>query len=768
MKLKRAIQNRAFSLVELLVVLFVSGILLTLVAIPLIGSFNVSRAAQAEAATIDKARVLGEQISRELRGAAGAYDNTGERGMVAVTVPGNDGSVVKQMLPSARIILLKPAQGSPDDREPGGDSYKDPGTGKFDPTLTSPKGQPIFPATPGDTVVMYFIALKDPFRLYNNPYQQFKNSTNGRWDFSAAAKAAWSAQFQGDVLARQNSGEDNLYTLYRVEVNPYRWEGGQRVVNTEFFTDLSRVDTGALNAAIPEQAALLKRVGKGGADLHDPYLMDISVPSPAYTASATYDPVAGSGGLEESVKGKKMRNLLRKAQIVTDVNKLDMILPQVDRRSLQVAFDSNIPRITGLASFRPAHINGEPAAAQLAVRNGEEAANALKIGSDSFRTRFGSLSGLSLRIFPSQYPSAFDYNTQAGAVRPAWQSGTVLDVLENADGGLSLFANGGTEMFNISQYLQHLSTDPTYAFSRSVVSLTGNETNFIPVVPDVRSGTLKASFDVREFGNPADAATYQTNVPTSGPSATGIETGPQALVSDPTYGASVSWTSFSSPNERFAVLYNNWDTLFPLGNAPAKDGASGPKRSFSLRLLQMFGASSTLGPLHPSNGIARASIAAGSERIYGPDQSPGGNPSTIVLYQRVPNVDSVTVGPNQYKINYVDQVEPDWATLYGFTGVDYDPLSYNATDFLSAVLQEKYRAGYVELNSRIGEPLPVGNFYVTYRFQFTEPKDVVTVSYDSSKTIEAVLSIVTYGNPTTPLPTMTTVPNTAEVRNLLR
>jgi len=74
----------------------------------------------------------------------------------------------------------------------------------------------------------------------------------------------------------------------------------------------------------------------------------------------------------------------------------------------------------------------------------------------------------------------------------------------------------------------------------------------------------------------------------------------------------------------------------------------------------------------------------------------------------------------------------------------------------------------MEFNSRFGEPLPQGNIYVTYRFQFTEPRDVVAVDYDSTELMEVVLTIRNYPQSTVPNPQMVTVRGSANVRNFIR
>ncbi len=195
----------------------------------------------------------------------------------------------------------------------------------------------------------------------------------------------------------------------------------------------------------------------------------------------------------------------------------------------------------------------------------------------------------------------------------------------------------------------------------------------------------------------------------------------------------------------------------------------GPKRYIDLRTIPQFGPSAVESPLSPSWRMNRIQITPGSAEVYGPDQRPGSNYGQLVRYDEVPNTDATPVGANQFKLNYTHKAnEPDWASLFGFAGPDYNPDFYNAGDFLSSTIQPRYRTGYLELNSRYGEPLPVGNIYVRYRFQFTDSKSVLAVDYDSGELMEVVLTIRNYSQTTNPNPQMVTVRGSAAVRNTLR
>ncbi|MCC6352102.1 MAG: prepilin-type N-terminal cleavage/methylation domain-containing protein, partial [Fimbriimonadaceae bacterium] len=183
----------AFTLIELLTVIAITGVLLTLVIVPIVQSFNLTRSAQGFADAQDKARRVVERVSREVGNSAGIRDNSGIKGALAVRLPGQNGADTMQLLEYLKIDIIKPAEGDPI-RGAGG-ALINPNTGRADPTQVASKGQVVLPVTPGDTIARYFVGRRDPFRGYTNPYD--------------------------GLLMQQSSARDNLYVLFRVEYQPY-------------------------------------------------------------------------------------------------------------------------------------------------------------------------------------------------------------------------------------------------------------------------------------------------------------------------------------------------------------------------------------------------------------------------------------------------------------------------------------------------------------------------------------------------------------------
>lgn len=732
--------RRGFTLIELIVVLAISAVLLGIITVPIVQSLNITRASQAFANAQDRARTLIRTIETEVANSAGVRDNSGIRGAVAITVPGANGDPETIILEHTKLDILKPAEGEPIRGADGG--FIDPDTGREDPTLEAPKGQVVLPVAPGTTIVRYFIGIRDPFNPYNNPYD-------------------------GLLMAR-GGGRDNLFVLFRAEVPVYIFDSnlGQYRVNSQLFFDQDRDGN-------PDTVGPL---------LDDPFFFDPDVEYLPYAVPLPGDPAD---------KATMVQQWLNRATIVTEVSQYDMITPIFNQNTREVLYNGNVPEIVPLVRFQPTRLSNEPAQGMMAVRTGEETDNPTKIGPDVYRTDYGSWASVFLRVWPSEYPASWNFSSQPAFRRPAWgQGGSGFDApylvgRPRFDGfgnevGVSLFAYdpttgtpdvvGGVEIFDLSLYEALKNANAAYPFSRAIQaanSRSGWLANplirrvAIPVFADPAAGKVFASFDIREvgFSTAGNLADPNNRVPTI---AVGDTFTPN---NDPDVGAG-TWTDpiFSTVNRRFNKLWVDWPAL-----APGLDRARYVKRFIDLR--QVNQPDGTPSPINPAaaNGLPRGYIVPGSETVVGPDQRPGPNYGRPVRYTRVTQR---PVGPNQYFINYVDQPEPDWTDL-GFTvpADIYDPEFFDSNNFVSAILQPQFRAGYLEFNSRFGEPIPSqveGNIYVSYRFQFTEPADVVAVDYDSTEVLEIVLTIKNYP-PVGLLDGQTvTLKGSAKVRNFLR
>ena len=172
----RNLRRKAFTLIELLVVIAITAILMTVIIVPIVQSFNLTRAAQAWADAQDKARTLTERIAHEINNAVYVRNNTGQLGRldIVVTSPTGGGPLAgydtafnwfRVSIFNAKIDLINPAEGDPNQMRNGAFINL---LGVADPTLKVPTGTVNLPNTPGLALTRYFVGLRNPLRRNTN------------------------------------------------------------------------------------------------------------------------------------------------------------------------------------------------------------------------------------------------------------------------------------------------------------------------------------------------------------------------------------------------------------------------------------------------------------------------------------------------------------------------------------------------------------------------------------------------------------------------
>ena len=113
--------------------------------------------------------------------------------------------------------------------------------------------------------------------------------------------------------------------------------------------------------------------------------------------------------------------------------------------------------------------------------------------------------------------------------------------------------------------------------------------------------------------------------------------------------------------------------------------------------------------------------------------------------------------------------------LSGFRPAGFNPAVYDPMNFVSATIQARYKAGYIQLNSDPNLPLDTTGqgaapvpFKVYYRFEFTSPTDSFAVDYDTRQVMSLLLTLHDYPQTSLPNPQTMTLKTTATVRNFLR
>ena len=759
----------AFTLIELITVMAITAILMTIITIPMIETFKATRTAQAYSDAQDKARILTERLSREIGEAVAVRDIEGIGGRVSIICPiptsGVDdtgaivttppGGYVKIGMNYTKLDLVLPQHVG--QIGPGG-AYIDPTTGKEDPTLHSAKGQVQLPLAPGTTIKRYWIGLRHPFANYNNPYD--------------------------GLLMAKIGGRDNLFVLYSAEVQPTKMTevpagSGNFIpqVNPDFFD------------AVPD--------GTNRNPIYDDPDFFLA------TGAATGNPV------NNDAKAVRIQHWLKVAKVETEDTRYDLIQPQYDKGKHLTKMSNTggvwSPRVTPLVLFRPSHVEGDGADAQVAASLGNEVEGSDRIGSEVFQGQFVMWSNLLVRSYGLNWQPTDPYKI----ARKDPNDLSIFLVQPGVTGDPDTKLGTGTELFDISAYedaFRKRGYDPNSRYPFSVGIDAANvvsgflssanpifRANFMPFSTNSVTGKVIASFNIGEVGN------FTLN-PNSGSNLfSNLDLNSFNLPQVPAQGTTSSgWTnldtSFTPSNDPVLAggVFSDppfWDTSFNRFNinrvfnkvwADAQAGRNGIPSQYgdtggAHRFVDLRTIPQGDGTASPLGQFGRAKIVPGSEEVSGPDQNPGSNFGYEVRYHRT----NREPGPNEYRINYADLTPPTaagWAAL----GLPVPPAIYDRTSFVSAIIEPRYKAGYIQLCSNPEVPIPAlmripgtlndvpGRIRVAYKFQFTSPDDVIRTEYDTRQLMQVIMTIRNYPQADIPYPQTVTMKATANVRNFIR
>ncbi|GMV36376.1 MAG: hypothetical protein AMXMBFR61_08840 [Fimbriimonadales bacterium] len=487
-----------------------------------------------------------------------------------------------------------------------------------------------------------------------DPFSEYRNSNEDR--FAVAGRS------------------DNTFVLYRAEIVPRLADGS---VNTDFF-----------------------EVGPDGQPLLD---------DPLFFTVLQND---------SQEKRDRVANWLRASQVITPVDRVDLIQIVRDPKSREPVFDdSGRPQVLSLLTMQPSKVDDEPASPFNTTSLGEE--------------------------FPEKTPSGF--RTKSGG----WTETYRITVWRDAPVGSQDVYWTEDEMRN----------------GRWVKTVWHR-------YPTGGSGTAQERvFDLTEYmdglqrGNPRLDWAIQP----------GITSDPMAFVVDPVSGKIVT----SLPREHFNPDGTEWlpstgPALTYLQDANPDPTTINGALNYQYRRYPQWGrrierfvrirddATSVVrgDPDSPLSLWSSASIVPGSEKVFGPDQRPGPNYGNTILYRRVPALDAEP-GPNEYRINYTDlPYDPAALAAIGFNVNDPD---------VKAFILPRFEAGYIKFYSDPNYPMPAGsnNIRITYHFQLNRRGDVFTVDYATKEVVLVSLSIRRY-DAARGRPHMVSLTNRVSVRNFLK
>lgn len=630
--------RRAFTLIELLIVIALTAVLLTLLIVPLISALRYTQQAQIVTAAQDASRITRERITRELGSAVFVFDGTSHPFQTANAIqPGDDkytNFLDLQILNSAGSPVIAHAYNAKLDFVLP--KLNDAGA-PIDPTTNEPVtytpsqngsaliGSPsyVFPLAAGTNAVRYFVGLKDPTKPYNNTRE-----------------------------GKANGSTDNTYILYRAEYQPY-----------------TKNDAGT--SVMPNANLFATRPNSSGTqipELDDPDFFryvstsDVNWLSNGHVAYTAMEVTAHNARVDKWVQISKA--------VIPGPNVDLILLPHNADNTL--AYDAGAsgactatacpatahsgiahdpvaggyyPIVNTSVTFRPATVSGNATPGTTSDYNTQGAVSVDQSGYTYIPTVYtASSQSWSLPFHVGLFPGTY------GQTSPDAATNTALNMYYDTEQFAAVAAQvtppagypptgytgpSGPLSINPGDILEyrHLDTDTnapqgtlvydvtqgfpvTTSSSNGGATYTLGGTQFVPLTINPDSGTL--TFTAPSLPNgPYDRLTRQWG-----------------------YGP-IDPTSLDTQNLGGIASDGTVDLTLPVHATPALTDSP----------LQGFHTLTATGGVKPT-GVLNAHIVPGSVRVTGPDQTSGPNAGQPIAYTEVNLSIAGSVGDNQFSIDY--------------------------------------------------------------------------------------------------------------------
>jgi len=643
---------RAFTLIELIIVIALTAVLFGLLLVPLVSAIRYTQQAQIVTAAQDAARSTRERLTRELGSALFVFDGTSHpfvttnpvvsgddryTNFLDLEIPGLDATGnYKSTIAHAyacKLDFAQPKAVSVPDKTDAQGNVITPGT-QTDPTTGEPisyrptqNGSAIisdpalvFPLAAGTTVTRYWVGLKDPSQPYNN-------TREGKF----------------------NSNTDNTYILYRAQFQPYVTvidPSTRKIVidpktgkpelgpNTMLFATVTKTDANGNTKTVPE--------------MDDPDFFryvkptDVNWLDDAHGAYGTQDAIGTTGtpgsAAQHNNRVEKWRSI---AKPVIPGPNIDLIL-------LPHNTDNTLVYDKGLGG--PCTANGCPGIAHSGIAHDPVTGNYYPIVNTSVTFRPGTVSGDAVPGTTS------DYNSQ-GLPTLAGESGYgYVPTVYRATGQswalpyhVTLYPGNydGTQEYYDTQI-----ASGTFSDGANILINPGDLLEYRHMNSSDTTGTLVYNISLGFPLTDAGTGAYKLG---------GTDFVP--LTVNPDTGTLIFGTP-SLPGGPTDRNNRNWDYFYnATADADAKGGVN-PTGKIDLTKIDLtLPAQSAkvappltnplLAPADPAEtGVRDAHIAPGGIRVTGPDTTAGPNHGLIVPYTEVNKSLTAEIGENQYTVDY--------------------------------------------------------------------------------------------------------------------
>jgi prepilin-type N-terminal cleavage/methylation domain-containing protein len=628
--------RRAFTLIELLIVIGLTAVLFALLLVPLVSAINYTRQAQIVTAAQDAARITRERLTRELSSAMYVFDGTSHPFLVPAGTPPTQSDdrytnfldlqvptsnqsggkylntvahayaakldfTLPRTVDNAAAVhdpttIISPSVTRPND---GGDpiSYRQTDNGSA--VVSDPAY--IFPLAAGTTMIRYWVGLKDPTKPYNNTHE-----------------------------GKFNDNSDNTYILYRAQFQPYTIDAVTKLPtpNTVLFATRQKRD----NAG--------NLVSNGGnpvmiPELDDPDFFRYVSPTDVnwlddvgnHGAFGAQTPDTPGVTLDGTPAQHNIR-VDRWAQIAKPV----IPGPNIDLILLPHNTDNTLMYDSATGAF--------PGVPHTGLANDPVTGKKYPIVNTSVTFRAATVSGDAVPGTTTDYGSA-------GLPSVSGESGyTYVPTYYTA-------ANRSwTLPFHVSVYpgnYASLSAANQYYFDTQIAS--GTDTT--------APNPLYVAGDLLEYKNDGSSTKLVYNITrafpltTSGGTTTLTGTDYVPMTVNPDNGT-ISFGTPSLPNGPIDRNSRNWNYIYDVTADTDILGGVNPNGMIDLtKQGQAATASPLTNPALPpasAPNVRNAHVIPGGIRIYGPDLTPGPNLGLTVPYTEVNSV--TEIGANQYHLDY--------------------------------------------------------------------------------------------------------------------
>ena len=637
----QALCRRAFTLIELLIVIGLTAVLFALLLYPLVSAIRYTKQAQIVTAAQDAVRITREMLTRELGSAMFVFDGTSHPFLVPGSTPpqpGDDrytnfldlqiqnsaGNAVVGHAYSAKLDFVLPRTNV---------GVTDPTTGEQITYRPAANGSAIvsnpayvFPLASGTTMIRYWIGLRDPSQPYTNIYEDYNRSA-----------------------------ASNTYILYRAQFQPYVKNGtGNLTINTDLFAARSTVDANGNKVTVPDMddPDFFRYVNLNGAtDVN--WLDDTHASYPTQTNPATVTTATADGMADQH--NYRVEKWMQIAKPVIPGQNLDLIL-------LPHNADNTLAYDTGTAGT-PCSASGCPGVAHSGLAHDPVAGGYYPIINTSVTFRPATVSGDAVPGTTS------DYGAQ-GLPTVAGESGYIyVPTVYTATSRswalpfhVSLYPGnyGGSQEYYATQVSSLTDTaDPqplytagdlleySYAGSTDTTgTLVYNVTKGYPIVANGAGGYKLGGTDFVPFSVNPDTGTLNFASPS-------FPAGPTGL----------------NRNQ------NNWNYAYDATADTDTTGGVDPSGLIDLtkpgQAANPPPLTNALLPVASAPNVRNAHLVPGGIRVTGPDTTPGPNQYLIVPYTEVSTSQATIPGENQYIVDYSKntiQISPDMAAHLNTSG----------------------------------------------------------------------------------------------------